>query len=150
MFRLRLAGLAATVALVLPIPGAQASGDTSLRDTLLAHEQKIVEAIRQQDEATLKEMLSEEYFTVTPDGGRQTGTQMFQSLKGVTVSKYDFSDVKVIETSENVGILTYRFSWSGSRDGKDVPTTTTYAISIWALRGGEWKPVFYQETPASR
>lgn len=147
MFRPGLVGTISVIVLVVLIAGAWGYEETSLRETLLAQEHKLMEAIRQRDEPTIRQLLSQESYAVTAGGGRQTGQQMLTSLDDVTVASYSFSDVEVVEASDTVGILTYRFTWAGSRGDRVVPATTVYATSVWALRDGEWMSVFYQETP---
>ena len=110
---------------------------------------QLVEAIKQKDQPTLNEMIGKEAFAVTPGGGRQTGMQMLRILNEVAISSYRISDVKAVNVSKDVGILTYRFTWSGTRNGVMVPETTVLATSTWARRDGEWTSVFYQETPVS-
>ncbi|WP_197532268.1 nuclear transport factor 2 family protein [Symmachiella macrocystis] len=121
-----------------------------LQKTLLTQESKLIEAIKQQDQATLKMLLSEETFAVTYDGGRQTGQEILRSLEHVTITSYTVTDVKLVQVSPDVGILTYKFRWKGNHGDKKIPLTTVFATSTWALRDGEWRSVFYQETPVKK
>lgn len=121
-----------------------------LQKTLLAQESKLIEAIKQQDQATLKTLLAEETFAVTYDGGRQAGQDILRSLEQVTITSYTVTEVKLVQVSPDVGILTYKFRWKGSHGDKQIPLTTVYATSTWALRDGKWRSVFYQETPVKK
>lgn len=139
-------GFAITVLALLPFDAGVARQD-SLEETLLSQERKIIEAIQQKDTKTLEAMLADEAFAVTPGGGRQSGAQMLESLDEVTLAEYRISEVKSVQVSKDVGILTYKFTWSGSRGGENVHETTVFATSTWARRDGRWTCVFYQETP---
>jgi hypothetical protein len=138
--------VAIIVLALLPFDAGVARQD-SLQETLLSQERRIIEAIKQKDRESLEAMLAHEVFAVTADGGRQSGAQMLESLNEVTIAEYRVSEVKSVEVSKDVGILTYKFTSRGSRGGEKVPATTVFATSTWAHRDGRWTCVFYQETP---
>lgn len=118
-----------------------------LEETLLSREREFIEAIRRKDEATLKEMLTEDACTVVPGVGRQSGAQILRRLAGMAIDRYRISDVKVIEVSKDVGILSFQYSWSTRAGEERVPEGIFLSTSTWVRRGGQWKVVFYQETP---
>lgn len=122
----------------------------SFQETLLSHEKEMINAIVQKDRVKLTEMLSAETFAVTQGGGRQTGEEMRRSLDHITMTNYGLREVKAIKVSPDVGILTYKFNWSGTNAGVQLPATTVWATSTWAMQDGEWKSIFYQETPLSK
>lgn len=136
----------AVVTMILLI-GREARSQESLQDVLLAREKGLVEAIKQKDQSTLQAMLADEAYSVTVGGGRQTGSQTIDNLKAMTIDSYSISDVKTVKVSDRVGILTYKYTWSGSFKGTPVPKMSVFATSTWALRNGKWRSIFYQETP---
>ncbi len=137
----------AVVALLVLLSGADAPKEgNKLKQTLLMQEKKITEAIKHKDQKVIKALLHEEAYAITI-AGRQFGAEMIRSLEMLTVDDYEISDVKVVKVSDTVGILTYKYTWSGSYGTEKVPKTTVFATSTWALRDGTWQSVFYQETP---
>jgi hypothetical protein len=59
-------------------------------------------------------------------------------------------DVDCVRISDNAAMLTYEFTWEGTKGGVEVPPTTSYATVTWALRDGQWMSIFYQETPVGQ
>jgi hypothetical protein len=136
-------------AIVSMITGA-AYAEDSFEQSLVAREIELIEAIKQQDRAALKELLGGQAFAVTTDGGRQTEPELQRSLEKCTISSYRMEDVRCVPIGPDVGILTYQYTWAGAYDGQVVPAKTVFATSTWAQRDGEWKSVFYQETPINQ
>lgn len=135
------------VALVLQTTTLNTLQNDSLRETILSEEKKVVEAIKQKDTATLKELLAHEVYSVTPDGGRLSGAEKAKSLESFELAAYSISDAQLVEVTDDVAILTYKFTMTVGPDVRDSPTTTLFATSTWAKRDGRWMAVFYQETP---
>ena len=119
---------------------------SSLEETLLSKEKEFIEAIQQQDQTKMKQMFAPQAFTVVPGAGRQTGDQILKRLAGTMIDRYQISDVHVIEVSQDVGILSFKYTWSGRAGGKQFQDAVAFATSTWAKQDGEWKVVVFQET----
>lgn len=92
-------------------------------------------------------MLDQQVYSIRPGRGRMPANQLIRDLDDFVLRTYSISDVKAISVSEDVGILSYRFRWSGAVNGKDFTGPPVYSTSVWALRKGQWMSILYQETP---
>lgn len=135
------------IILASQLPAATATAQDVLLTTLLAREKQVVEAIKEHNKQRLAELLAEQAYAVTPFGGRQTSDQLIQSLDGFDYTNFRIREARVVRATEDVAILSYRFSWTESREGEAATSTHVYATSTWALRDGRWMSVFYQSTP---
>ena len=99
---------------------AATTHDTNLRDTLLAQEVRLLEAIQHQDDATQREILSDQTLSVSREFGRLDTPQLLDMLRNMKVTSYDFADAKAFRISDDTAILTYRFTWSGTEQGESV------------------------------
>lgn len=134
----------------IAIFGADAAAQDKLRDTLLTQEKKLIDAINNKDKAAIGELLANEVMSITSSRGRQSKTEIAASLENISFTDYKISDAKTIAVSQDVAILTYKFSWTGGVTGQPATTTSAYATSVWRERDGRWRSVFYQETPLSK
>jgi ketosteroid isomerase-like protein len=123
-----------------------AAAQDKLQDTLVAQERKLIDAINRKDTAAISELLADEAMSIT-SRGKQTTKEIIKSLETLSFSKHQISEPKAISVSPDVGILTYKFSWTGGVTGQAPATTAVYATSVWRQRDGKWRSVFYQETP---
>lgn len=121
----------------------------SLEETLLGREREFVKAIQEKDQPKLKAMLADDACTVVPELGRQTGQQILERLASTTVERSSITDVKVIEVTADVGILSFKYAWAGDPGKEGERQGLFYSTSTWVKRGGEWKVIFYQQTPWS-
>jgi hypothetical protein len=133
--------------LVLLISGAAMAGQDSLKDTLLAREVELMEAIKQHDREALRQLLSQQAYAVRLGSGRVTTDRLLQDLDDVTLTSYSIRDVDCVRICDNAAMLTYEFTSTRTKGGVEAPPTTCYATVTWALRDGQWMSIFYQETP---
>jgi hypothetical protein len=129
--------------------GVSAVAQDKLQDSLLAQERKLIDAINRKDKAAISELLADEAMSIT-SRGKQTTKEVIKSLEMLSYSKHQISEPKAISVSPDVGILTYKFSYTGGVTGQVPATTNVYATSVWRQRDGKWRSVFYQETPIAR
>jgi len=123
-----------------------ASADEKLKEALLARETELLEAIKQKDPPALKKLLATQAYSVDASG-RRTTPQLLKILGKTTLTSYSITEAEAIAVGKNVGILTYKFIWSGTENDRQYTNAASYATSVWALREGSWVSVFYQETP---
>jgi uncharacterized protein (TIGR02246 family) len=135
--------------LAIGMPAIDATAQESkLQEALLAEETKLIRAIKMKDKAAIAEMLADETTSITITRGRQTTTsEIVAGLEKISFSDYKISEPKAISVTADVAILTYKFSWTGGATGQEPTTTTVYATSVWRKRDGQWRSIFYQETP---
>ena len=125
--------------------GVQAE-EPSLKAELLKQETRLIDAIKHKDHDTLKKMLAEQHYSIDAHG-RLATPDVLPLLAETTIEKYNVSDVRAFVAGEDVGILTYKYVWSGTEHGVEIKDSTSYATSVWAKRDGQWKSIFYQDTP---
>ena len=103
-------------------------------------------ALKNKDHAALAELLAQQKLAVIPDLGRLPLSEVLKLR--TTMKSYSISDAKAIPLDQDNAILSYKYTWSGTRDGdKEVKNHTSFATSIWSKFDGKWRPVFYQATP---
>ncbi len=129
---------------------ALAQGITSqdkLQESLVAQETKVLNAIEMQDRAALAELLHDQVMSISVERGRQMTADQIADLASVSVKDMRMGEAKTIQVTPDVAILSFKLSWT-SDDGQEKPATTTvYATIVWKQVNGQWRSVFYQETP---
>jgi ketosteroid isomerase-like protein len=139
--------LTAAVAWEVVAQGTSSQGQ--LQETLLAQETKLLNAIEAKDRPALDKLLADQVLGVTVDRGRRTTAAHIASLDSLSVKNYQISEPKAIRVSPDVAILSFKLSWTSTAGGK--PTATTvYATVVWKQVDGQWRSVFYQETPIAK
>jgi hypothetical protein len=136
--------------LAIVMLSADAAAQDRLQEALLAQETKLIDAINKKDKAAIATLLSDEIMSVTSARGVQTSQEIIAALEKLSFSSYTISEAKAISVSPDVAILTYKFSWTDGNAGEHRATESTYATSVWKRRDGQWRSVFYQETPKSK
>lgn len=114
-------------------------------DDLVANERMVWEALKRRDYDAFASFLDEAQILVVPDGiydkaGSVKGVQMFDATKS------ELSDFKPLKFDADAGLVTYLVTFPGANPGAS-PQMERHT-SIWANRGGQWRAVFHQETPA--
>lgn len=143
MTRNAMLGLAVGTALL----GTASAGEPTLTDTLLERETRLLDAIRDKDEAKVNELLGSQVLSVSKSG-RRTTPEVVKLLAATELTSCNITDPQAIVVSDGVAILTYKYSWSGTQDGKPYDDATYFATVVWVHRDGDWRSVFYQETEA--
>lgn len=121
-----------------------ASAEDVLLKNLLAEETKVYEALKHKDHATLAKLLHEQYYAVLPEVGRLPLEKVLELQ--TTINSYKITDAVAIPVGQDSAILSYKFTWSGIRHGKEGENVTAFATSVWSKHDGGWHAVFYQET----
>ena len=121
----------------------------AVEKTLIANENKILEAFPKKDIATLKSLIADDGF-----GGDMMG---FKSVSDM-YKELPTMDLKLESQSTaghafhwvdpNTVILTYTWTGKGSAMGQTMPSPT-YASTVWTKRGAKWVAIFHQETVAT-
>lgn len=137
--------LLAAASLALLVLGSVVAADDDLLKELLAQETKVYEALKNKDHATVAKMLDQQHYAVLPEIGRLPLSKVLKLDS--TINSYEISDAKAIPVHQDCAILSYKYTWSGTRLGKEAKNLTSFATSVWSKRDGEWRAVFYQETP---
>ncbi len=93
--------------------------------------------------------LTSDFLNVSADGvaGRD------ETVKGIastecTVNTYVLGDTKFVWVDKNTVVMQYHATQDATCGGHKLPDAV-WASSLWANKGGSWKAVFHQESPAS-
>lgn len=123
--------------------------EKELEQALVAQETKLIEAINRKDKAAISALLADEVMSIT-GRGRQTTQQIIKTLERISFTNYRLDDPQAFSVSPDVAILTCKFSWTGASSSQSPATTSVYSTSVWRKREGEWRCVFYQESPIAK
>lgn len=117
---------------------------TDLRETLLALETQVWEALVTGDGDADGALLSEDFIGVYHDGfaGKEAHTGQLDG--GATAVEYRLSEVQVRPTGTESGLLIYRADYL--RVGKS-DWEVMLVSSLWERRNGSWVNSFSQDTP---
>ncbi len=115
-----------------------------LKETLLALETQVWDALVQGDGDADGALLSEDFIGVYPDGFAGKDAHTGQLDRGATVAEYRLSEVQVRATGANCGLLIYRAEYLriGKKDWE-----VMLVSSLWEKRDGAWVNSFSQDTP---
>jgi hypothetical protein len=119
--------------------------ETLLLKKLLAKEMKLINAIQAKDKATLQEMLAHQKYCVEPGKGRLQTEALFDLFDNTELTSFTITNAKATTVGDRGAILSYRYNWKGTENGKPVELVS-FATSVWEQNDGDWRSVFYQET----
>lgn len=117
---------------------------SDLKDTLLALETQVWEALVTGDGDADGALLSEDFIGVYPDGFAGKDAHTGQLDGGATVADYRLSDAQLRATGADNGLLVYRADYL--RAGKS-DWEVMLVSSLWERRNGSWVNSFSQDTP---
>jgi hypothetical protein len=110
-------------------------------DDLVANERMVWDALKRRDYDAFASFLDEAQILVASDAVYdKPGT--VKGVQGFDASKSELSDFRPLKFDADAGLVTYLVTLPGAKPQQERHTT------IWANRGGKWRAVFHQETPA--
>jgi hypothetical protein len=122
-----------------------------LANTLMHHEQAMLEALQKKDIAGFKKYIMTGSWSVD-ENGYMTVDEFLKALndpKGsFMIESFKTADMKVVNIDANAALVTYKLDEKGSFMGQPIPPVV-YATTIWANHGGTWMAVFHQESTAA-
>ena len=117
--------------------------------TLIANEQKIMDAIKNRKPEIFKSLVDQNGTVQTPQGARRVADVMpFIFDASSTITEYKMEDAKVMMLDKNTAILTYKSSSTATRNGK-TESEMSYDSTVWVKRKGKWMAMFHQSTPVT-
>jgi hypothetical protein len=151
MMLIRSIGAAALAAVIAgPALAQEAARKTAgTSETLMHHEQTMLEALAKKDFPTFQKMIVPAAWNID-----ETGYMTIEDfIKAVNDPKsnlqFEFktSKMKVVDINPSTKIVTYQLDQKGSFMGQPFPPTV-YASTVWVNKGGTWRAVFHQESTA--
>jgi ketosteroid isomerase-like protein len=145
MPRILLVAAVAVVGLLVFSP-ADAQTQSAVEREIIKLEHDWTTADHHKDRAALEKLLADDFIGTGSDGSIATKSEEIASAMAskVVVQSYSQSDLKVRVYGE-VGVVTYRYDWKGTNDGKDV-TNEGRNTSVWVKRGGRWQAIGYHNS----
>ena len=126
-----------------PVAPIQAEGQL---DTLLALEKRVWEAAKKKDADALRRLCTQDYVAILSDGSQLTLNEFCMVFPLFEIQSYSLSDAQVIALGPDAAILLYKAKSETVILGEKEREQTQHS-STWVRRNGEWRNVFYQETP---
>ncbi|HXW04758.1 MAG TPA: nuclear transport factor 2 family protein [Vicinamibacterales bacterium] len=146
----RRAIMTAVAVLALAGAGRAEAQDAQAEKTILAAERAVHEALMKHDLATFKKHVPAESWAVDPMMGRVQTSEFLKVFdtfaKDLTITTWDLTDSKVIWIDPNTAVHTYKWTGSGTFQGKPIPGTV-WSSTVWTKRKGQWTAMFHQESP---
>lgn len=121
---------------------------SEVKDAVISKEKGIYNALKTGDMETIKTSLADDMTSVYAWGFSDRSSEL-EALTKLTINSYDLSDVRVMQPTDNVAIILYRYSGDGTYDGEDF-SDSYYCTSTWVNMDGNWKAVLHTETPVQQ
>jgi hypothetical protein len=129
-------------------PARAQAQDPAAEKTLIANERAVNGAFAKGDVAAFKEHLATDGWAIDPVSGRMAMADFVKMLpdlaKDIKITKWDITEPKVIWIDANNAVLTYKWTGTGTFQGKPLPST--WASTVWSKRNGKWTALFHQES----
>ena len=104
------------------------------------------DAFRKRDADAIGKLITADHVAVTPYyGGPASRAEQLKTLPDLQLSEYTMGELKTIQLSKDVVLLTYPLTMKGAYKGKEV-ARKSQATALWVNQGGKWLEAFYQET----
>jgi hypothetical protein len=128
--------------------GNSQSAEDSLEQQIVSKEREGVDALKAGNAELFGSLLADDAVLVD-SRGPATKAQVLQNVAGFRISEYSMEDVRFVPVSDKSGLITYKFTESGTSHGKEF-SATVYVSTLYAQRGGKWVSLFSQETAAAK
>lgn len=120
----------------------------SIEETLLSLKEQALEATKNQDASFYYNYLADEAIAIVPFGifSKDAIVQQMASPNSAFRSR-KIEDTRVMVLSPDSGVVTYKATFESAQDQS---TFEVFVTTIYAKVRGEWKGVFYQQTPMQK
>lgn len=116
-------------------------------EMLMEQEEALWAGWKNADTAAFEKYMAADAVGILGDGSTHGKADMVAMIGSgaCEVSSYELSDMKVLPTGKDSVVLVYRAEQDAVCDGEPVPSHLVVS-STWAMAGGDWRNVLYQET----
>ena len=90
--------------------------------------------------------MSKDYYGTYAEGIKNLDSEVADMAK-TDLRDYSLADMKVVFTSADVAVITYKSTIQQTSEGKDMSSTFNSG-SIWVKKAGKWLEVFHTEAKA--
>src|SRR4051812_41501668 len=127
-------------AMLLAAPSRPANAD---RD-IAASEKSMWEMWKRKDAASFGNLLADDFYDVYLSGEVAGKRELLKGFNDAQLIDYHLGPMNAIALSSDVRLLTYRAHVHGRVAKKEIEYDVD-VTSVWAIRRGQWKSVFYRE-----
>jgi hypothetical protein len=140
-----LAALLVGVAIAAVTVYAQTKDRSAVEKQLIANERAINEAFAKADVAGFNKFIAADGVGIDPMLGVIKASEYGNAMKEAKIQLWNIDKTAVHWASDDVAILTYRWTGKGTFQGQPIPPMT-WASTTWVNQKGTWRAVFHQET----
>jgi RNA polymerase sigma factor (sigma-70 family) len=120
-------------------------GDDKLKETLLALDEKLWEALTNGDTKLHEKHLGKDYISIWAVDGKTDKKATLEFIKDSKYSDRKVRDVELIRASKDTAIITYVTSYKVSVNNEPARSLEDRRVSfVWTERDGRWELVFCQ------
>src|SRR5262245_30697475 len=123
-------------------PAKSASNEAVIADL----EKSAWEAYKNKQADAYNKLLSKDYYGAYTEGIKNLDREVADMAK-TDLREYSLADIKVVCTSSDVAVMTYKTTMQETSEGKDMSGIYNSA-SVWVKKGGKWLGVFHTEVKA--
>jgi hypothetical protein len=131
------------------VPARAQAQDPATEKALIANERAINGGIVKGDPAAFKEHVAADGWAIDSMSGRMPTAQFLKDFAkmtaGLKITKWDITEPKVIWVDANTAVVTYKWTGTGTYEGKPIPPAT-WASTVWTKKNGKWTALFHQES----
>src|SRR3954454_24315659 len=129
--------------LIAAAPSRQATPVSAARD-IAATEKSMWEMWKRKDAASFGNLLADDFYDVYLSGEVAGKRELLKGFNDADLIDYRLGAMKTVALSSDVRLLTYRAHVHGRVAKKELEYDVD-VTSVWAIRRGQWKSVFYRE-----
>lgn len=130
-----------------PKATAPAGGNAAIEKTIVANENKVVDAISKQDKAGFTALMGPGSIA-GGDDGFMTVAQFVPMMDQIKLTNAKISDSKFVWAGSSTVVHYYVETGVGSFQGQPMKSPT-YSSTVWTKKDGNWVAVFHQESAAA-
>jgi len=118
-----------------------------IKNAITQKEKNMYESIKNGDMNAFKNSLSENFMGVYASGISNRDEEVETVGSNLAIDSYSFSEVSVLTPADNVAVINYKVSMSGSW-ADEAFSNDYYATSTWIKMGNEWKVIVHSDMQA--
>jgi len=120
-----------------------------LAQQLLELERNFHDAEKRHDRDHVNNTLTDDYLSISTDGGTQTKAGLLSDLGSDQRLEYRVYNAQVVPVNDSAAVVTYDVIVRMVHYDEDIPRYQRVS-AIWVKQGNEWKLKFQQATPTQQ
>lgn len=124
--------------------GSARPSQGDINDSLKIKESSMWQMWKERDAKSFAALLADDFYDVYLSGETAGKAELMRGFNDAELLDYALTSMNVVTLSSESRLLTYRAHIRG-RVAEKLLEYDVDVTSAWAVRGGEWKSVFYRE-----